>query len=518
MRKTEKFIALFLIVCSGLYIGFLAFNRSFFTFSTETDYLSNFVPEAQRLLEGKPLLLKYHPPFYSIILALFQIFTKDWLTTGLIVSLLSGILALATNFIFFYQLCGQYSGWGAIFGLISSSVFLTYSAFATSDIFFLAFYSSSLLFALLATRSNSSKLWIICGLIIGCALLTRSNALTLLLIILAPWLCNLSFKRRLTNFICLITAISVPLMIWIFFALATGSQLTPSGTHLNFAMTYFSSGNRISGESMSQVKGRFENLIQVLTYDPAHILKIYIKDLYNLPRKVFLLLEFPLELFVLPGLLFLLIVRINKEFILYLFITLFQVLLLNFKAYEERYFLFLVPLFGAAVGESYKIILESTKRRLIKIFLTILFISFTAIASIASLTKPWNRLHAQDVELKEVMLQKNRLSFSINSAIVARKPHVPFLYGIQRISFPNVDNLNNLRAFLESQTERHSLFVYYGSQEKKRRPKLAILINPDKRPEWLEVVAKSAKPNRWVLYKYKPVNQAPSERGVGSKK
>ena len=28
-------------------------------------------------------------------------------------------------------------------------------------------------------------------------------------------------------------------------------------------------------------------------------------------------------------------------------------------------------------------------------------------------------------------------------------------------------------------------------------------MNPENRPEWLEIVAKSAKSNRWILYKYK---------------
>jgi len=60
MKKAERLLALTFIMLIGCCIGFLTFQRQYFNFGVETDYLGTFVPEAKRFLEGKPLLLKLH--------------------------------------------------------------------------------------------------------------------------------------------------------------------------------------------------------------------------------------------------------------------------------------------------------------------------------------------------------------------------------------------------------------------------------------------------------------------------
>ncbi|MEA3437228.1 MAG: glycosyltransferase family 39 protein, partial [Thermodesulfobacteriota bacterium] len=178
MQRQEKIIFIIALVSCGILVSILGFNRNYFTFATETDFLGAFMPEAKRLLHGESLQLDFHPPLYSFFLAGFNFFLNDWFNTGLFVSLLSCLIVLWANFFLFYHLCGCYSAWAAILGIIVSAPFLTFSCFATSDVFFLALYSCTLLLACLAFERNSKKFWILCGVVCGSVLLTRSNGIT----------------------------------------------------------------------------------------------------------------------------------------------------------------------------------------------------------------------------------------------------------------------------------------------------------------------------------------------------
>jgi hypothetical protein len=62
-------------------------------------------------------------------------------------------------------------------------------------------------------------------------------------------------------------------------------------------------------------------------------------------------------------------------------ITLAHVLLVNFKAYDDRFFLFLAPFFGACVGESCRRIIDVAKTQLTKKKLLKTFILFEIIAN-----------------------------------------------------------------------------------------------------------------------------------------
>lgn len=233
-NQLRKFILPGVTALCFLLISLLSLKRSYFGFGTETDYLGAFLPEAQRVIAGEPLLLEFHPPLYSMCLALVQTLTQDWLRTGLLVSLVASAVALITNFLFFYRLLGVYAGWGAILGLITSDEFLKYSAYATSDVFFLALYSSAFLLSLLAAKKKLAYLWILCGLAVGCILLTRTNGITCLLIAALPWWSGSSFRQKRNDFLCFLLGLLIPLLSWVSYASFSGSQLTPAGTYANF--------------------------------------------------------------------------------------------------------------------------------------------------------------------------------------------------------------------------------------------------------------------------------------------
>lgn len=270
-------------------------------------------------------------------------------------------------------------------------------------------------------------------------------------------------------------------------------------------MTYFAPGpDRNTGDNMALMQEKFDNLVQVLLYDPTFIIKTYIKDLYA-PSKHVLgpdkLLMFPLNLFVVPGLL-LLVVRSKNEFLFLLLITMAQLLLVNFKAYEDRYYLFLLPIFGAAVAECFRTMHKLATADWAKFLIVAVLVACVANAGRNSFQWAWENLHSADEELAEVVPQAKKL-LPDDSVIIARKPHLGFYTGRNRVGFPQLKTLDELRAFLGAQPRPQALYIYYGSAEQRHRAQFAFLKQPDSRPDWLELVAQSSKPGGWVIYRYK---------------
>ncbi len=489
----------------------LSLQRSYFGFGTETDYLGGFLPEAQRVLNGEPLRLDFHPPLYSILLAFVQTIAQDWLKTGLFVSLISSILALILNALFFNQLIGFYASCGAVLGLITSVTFLKYSAYATSDIFALSLYSGCLLLSLLAAKKKSAALWILCGLAVGSLLLTRTNGITCLFIAVLPFISSHSWKQKLLDFLYFIVGISVPLLAWFCYASLSGSRLSPAGTYANFALTYFSpSYDRVSGDARIQVETQFDSLLDVLTYDPLHIAKTYIKDLVRLAIQIPRMLRIPLTLLVPVGLFSFLKngTKNNRLCAFYLVLTLLQVLLINFKAYEARYFLFLLPGLGAAAGVGFAYLLSLARKRQEKRIVVAVSLACIALLLALSYRSTWQAVTSDIGELDESVPQIQKLNLD-GENLISRKPHLPFYTNAVPLSFPNVETLPELECAFKAElakttSDSNDLFLYYGTKERDFRRQFEMLLAPESSPAWLVPIVQSQQAETWVLYKYRP--------------
>jgi hypothetical protein len=506
-NRKEILLAIFWVLVSAGIIALLSINRNFFTYGVETDYLGGFIKEAQRFMNGEPLHLTFHPPFYSITLALIQSFVQDWFVTGLLISWLSSMIVLCISFVFFYQLFGSYPAWGALASIITSGVFIEHSAQASSDLFFLALYTLCFFFSLQAMRAHSNKYWMITGLIMGFALLTRANSLTLLILIVLPWFQLTSFDFRFKNFVSLIIGLSMPLFLWAIIAIITGSPFSPVEGHLNLALRYYrpdSLGFRGSGDVMSYLRENFQNSFQVLTYNPIHIAKTYIKDLANVSWQIFShnkLVVFPLNLFALPGII--LLCFNSRRFFIFLFIiaTLLQISLVNFSTYKIRVFLFLIPVFGAGIGLCIKKIFEEISSQKVKYIILVLICFLIGVGIVGSVPTIHNRLHSQDKEFKEAIPELKKW-LTPDSVLAARKPHLPYYVNCQEIGFPLVYTFYDLRENLLTQFQGYPIFLYYGRAEQYSRPELNNLKFPDKSPAWLQPIAKSHTLGGWVLYRF----------------
>ena len=476
--------------------------RHYLGYDTETDFVGSFVPDAERLLRGDPLLSEFHPPLYSIVLALVYLITGEWLRAGLLISWISGIVALVSSFLLFKELCNRAAGWGALLALLGSGVFVRYWAEATSDVFFLAIFMLSCLLAARAFASGSVGLWAACGFIIGLCLMTRTNAITLVVLAVAPFLSDGSMRAKVRSFLALLGGMALPIAALVLYAAATGSNLLPGGTYLNVAMTYFSEGsNRMSGDARYEVAERFQSMRDVLLHDPIAMAKIYVYDLYKLLANGFTtLVEMPLYYAILPGMFFLIGMHFSAAFLVLAVVVVAQIMLVNMKFFEPRLYLFLVPWLGAAIGEIARRMVGApwppNVQPVVVAFLVVMLLSAIGLAG----AKAHSVLSRNgEAELSEVVPLARR-AIEPGAVILARKPHVSFYTGRDGDFLPDLSSVSELNEYLRSRDPDRPLYIFYGREERLHRPQYAELAR-EAPPPWLETVARSPEPGGWVLFR-----------------
>ncbi|MEE8487102.1 MAG: hypothetical protein V3S56_02950, partial [Gemmatimonadota bacterium] len=179
-----------------------------------------------------------------------------------------------------------------------------------------------------------------------------------------------------------------------------------------------------------------------------------------------------------------------------------QMLIVNFKEFLARYYLFLVPLFGAGLGVCAGLIWQSTSGRSARWMLV-------GVASLAGLVgaqdafkHAHSNLHVTDSELAGAVAAVT-VARPVCETILTRKPHIPFYANCSRTKMPEVDSVDELGAWIRARSLGNVVYLYYGSQERRFRPGLAALADASTAPPWLQPVASSAGQDPWVLYLYR---------------
>ncbi|MBI3550767.1 MAG: glycosyltransferase family 39 protein [Elusimicrobia bacterium] len=502
-------------LAGGALIAAFALNRRFLAYGVETDFLWRFVPEAERFLRGQPLLLDTHPPLYSLAIAALHRLGAGWEKGAFLLSFASAVALLAASWSLWKKSLGAWTAWGGFLALAASPVFLELSASASSDMFFAALYWSAALALWNAGESGSRRAWIASGLMIGAAFLSRANALTLAVLLALPWAepgRDAPAKRR--GLLFLLGAFLIPLIAWAAYAAYSRSPLLPSRLPDLVAQTYFTPGaDRISGDGLSPVAGRYSSVASVVASQPRRVAAIYAVDLLYALAELPLLAAFPFNLLILPGLAFLVAaVRRSSRprfWTLFFCSAALQIALLNVKAYEPRFYLFLVPVLGAGAG-----LCAERARRALPAFLGkdwvllalpgLLAVLLAGAGFRGSARLAWSSLHAQDEELGEAVAAL-RSAVPPGAAVVARKPHVPFYLGRRSELFPAADSMERLRETLLPLSASGPLYLYYGDAEASSRPALAGLRDREATPPpWLRRVAAGGAAGGWALYEFVP--------------
>jgi 4-amino-4-deoxy-L-arabinose transferase-like glycosyltransferase len=378
----------------------------------------------------------------------------------------------------------------------------------------MSLFFGGLVFIALAEVKDIAFCWSIAGMLIGAAMATRTNGITLIGFLLFAITCKGIKISRIKALMLFIIGILVPIVLWCSFAIYSGSSIFPKYTYRNLALTYFSEGSdRTSGDSMRGASEGLTSTWQVLTKDPVHITKTYVRDLIANIKAIFFkehLLLFPYILLALPGLFVLIFREFNKFNRVLAFNLLAMFFLLNFKAYQNRFFLYLVPFMGAGIASLLTILYSEAKRKgqNVIILLLTLFLLFSSVLSIRQI----KHTLAYDTDLsfdsvKASKILKNE-KVSKYSTVIARKPHLSFYAMLNWEMFPNEETLGDLKSAVREivgpQPNDRKVYLLYGFAERKYRPKLAILGSSNLNVPWLHPIGCGEENRGWVLYEILP--------------
>lgn len=494
-------------------IAALAFTRSYMTYGTETDYVGGFLSEARRILSGGPLKVHFHPPFYEFTMVGVWLIVRDWFVTGLLISVASGAGLVVASYSLFRRVAGSAAAIGAVVALLASPAFIAYSALAGSDVFFTFWYIAAFALAVTAMQVERRYLWFVAGLVLGVAVLTRANGIAALLALAAPLLNGRDQHRQTGDLGLMLAGFAAPVGVWIAYALATGSPVIPTLTYGALAQTYFGGDEyRYAGEVRQMLERRFHNMWEVLSYDPAHMAAIYVRDFLILCRRLFdrtELLAFPVNHLAVAGLAFLLLRRLNAALVLVVVSFAAHVLLLNFKPFEARFYLFLVPLFGAAAGLLVAQLLPFVRARRITgpAFAVIVLFAVGALAQ--SVLAAYPELHSQDALLAEFVTRTKGV-VQPNPVVLSSRPHAAFYLRGRSQSVARINDFQELKTLATEAVARGPVYVYVGADEREWWPVARELGGNERTPRWLVSVATSARGD-WLLYEYRPeIYHAPS--------
>lgn len=492
------------ILFAAVFLSWLASQRPLAGYGTETDFIGSMVSEAKRLLAGMPLESEFHPPGFIFTLAAVKSWVGDWFAAGKALSVVSAVATLVLAHLFFRIVAGTWAAFGAVLGLVSSATFLRFAVQATSDLFFLALYFLTYFLVAFAATRRSVSAWFLAGLCAVFTMMTRTNGVTLLVLLAIPLLMPGPGRwRAVSGYLAGTVAAAAGFLLY---AGLTGSNLMPGGTYYNIALTYFTA-ERVSWEGMIEAQARFSSLYDVLTYDPAALAKGYARDLADIAlRKIPFIAGPALALFFLPGLVFAGAERRQSLLLLFLAATLAQVLLVNLKAYEPRYHLYFVPWVGA--GAMILLSVFAAHRDWSRLYRSaVLGLSCAVIAVGVLLAVRDARTFASwggNPEMARVLAEVGGL-LGPGDLIMSRKTHLAFYTGAESVYLPIVTTEPELRAAVETAAvtwPADRVYLFIGEVERSTRPETAALI--DSGLSWLDPVAKDPRAEGWTLYRYAP--------------
>lgn len=366
------------------------------------------------------------------------------------------------------------------------------------------------------------QLWLISGVVAGCAFLTRTNGLIAVAVLVTPFLIPAGQSKRWRNFAVVAAAFFLPLVLWVLYATATTSPLMPRDNYLNLAVAAYGEGPGAWGDQW--VPPHFRGIIDVLTYDPARMMSRFVRRLLSLPLTFLHTLTWPpLVALAVPGVVLMLWRRRTSAFLVYLLVVGCITLLSGIVGFEARYHLVLIPLMGAMAGVTFDYFLDRfALKRVLRTFLTSAVLLVVAIMAGKAYAPVLSTLETTaQFEFAEAIphiLQQTEF----DARIYARKTNLSFETGRLDRLIADVPTVTLLHRDLCLHLEPDDpAYLYFGTEERRYRNELARdLAAADPLP-WLEVIAKGLK-TEWTLYRirlYEPNfsqgQQCPSEPHTG---
>jgi hypothetical protein len=283
----------------------------------------------------------------------------------------------------------------------------------------------------------------------------------------------------------------LPIAAWALLAQQTGSPMFPTETHSNLALTYYGDRGTAPHDQRMRLGETFDSTLDVLLHDPIYVARIYLVDLLKLPARIVLHAGWPpLALLSALCLLYLAPWLRSRAGIVVLVIALLSTLLMNMKQFESRYYLYLTPLLGAALG----VVLQRWQasaalgRRVSWLLagLVVAIVAGMVPAALAARAMAEPPEESREIAAVVAVVEKN---VPRGRPIVARKNLVTFYADRPLIWFPEAVTLDELCEALRRDGHEGSAYLLIGAAERRIRPEIAAQVLSGELPGWARLAA-----------------------------
>ena len=506
------------IICLAYFACLAYFSRQhpFGTYATETDFYHLYAPDAARLAVGQFPANEFQGPGYPALLSSVTKITGDVFVSGKWISIFSAVTCVWLAYILFKRLFGKWTGVGAALLTLVSIEFPEFSLQATTDVFFLMLFLTSIVIFTGAYFSLYPRI-ILAGFFTGVTYLTRYNGVVLVACFVFAILFLNFFEQVWRKQLILATVFLVVFFLaampWFIANYRHNGSPFYNANYLNMATLFYPElvGGEVTQDGTRKMGEQFHSFGEVVAYNPKQAVIRYFFNLFDIFWKS---QQSPLAITWVGiigflGMLVTFIDRKSKEVKLLLLIALAYLLLMGLNHWEQRYFFFIgvcyagfaayIILRFSEISSQIKFFSKDHTFARIIISVALVFIIWThsLVQAKGSFSNFLND-HPYEIPAAAKFIQSsNPASHSLK--IVARKPHLPFIAKQNWIFFPPVKSLDELKLWLEKNPVD---YIAIGKRELKSRKELAPLGDPKTAPEWLQAAWVNDDP-KFILYKPK---------------
>ncbi len=478
-------------------------------YGVETDFFWSYAPDArtiQGILKGEGGTFPidgFRGPMYPIALALMAFIVQDFFAAGVILGILCAGATLFLTHRLVLDFFGKVDALVVLLILATNSVFIQYSYSAGTDMFFNLFATLAVYAFLKALNGEGFKWLVLASVATSVALLTRQNALFLIVgFLLAHFALNPSrhpLKLLLLHALALVGIVLVLYAPYGFYTLQEKGKFFYSLNYLNIAKDLF--GRETNWDTFWFKKSQeFQSLGDVIFADPV---KFITNTLANIPSHFIgdmgELLSWFLGIFVMGGILAVSVqrtlTRVQVAYFIFAVLN-FGVLLLTF--YGTRFSLSLIAPYAV---------------------LAVLFFKWNAVPKAVHYAIPIAlavvlfqslQFHRQNIDSgpKEMLALREKF-FELTARdskthykeiIITRKPHIAYYLNLDMGGFPMAETYNELIA---EARKLGASYLFYSYFEANLRPQFRFLFDVKNPPPDLEPMMTLANPPA-VLYRIKP--------------
>lgn len=476
---TNKYFPVFIILLFGITYSVFGLFHKMGNFDVETDFYGLYAHDVQRLLDGDMVEERDHAPGYAVMVAGLTLITGDVFAGGKALSVISAIGLIWV----FYKLADLlFDRYLALMSLAVISVMtIPFSFVVGLDIVFTFFFVASI-YLYYKDEGQNGKWLVLSGIVSGITYLIRYNGILLpmgvvaIVLFLNPNDLDLKGKiRHLAYYGGSMVLIILPWLIFLAFFDAGG--VSSPGLNVAIAWEFYGQGGEFTGDERALVDPRFDSLMTIVFYDIQHFVTHYMKNIAD-RFEHFSLSAFPFPgfYFLVTGLLLFMTSANRRQVSLFVFPVL-GFLVLCLVNYITRYYLFIIPFFVVFVAFFFRY--QYPANRYFSWF-SMNYVKWPvfALLLVFMLRGSVNRAQFEiKSEPRHLISLADRLYSEDGSVkVMARKPHLAFLANMK---FENIPMVGSVDEMMESVNKLNCKYVYYGSQERKYRPELAQLMNPE---------------------------------------